>query len=332
MTYKYNKVYLANTYTLAGMYESDGPLSKYFDKTYRKDLYFGETSWERAEVKLMKESIAGVIKKDKKTNKDIDLVIAGDLQNQIATSDYAMRDFDIPFLGIYNACATSSEGMIIGSTFIESGKIKNCIVSTASHNTAAEKQYRNPTEYGTPKPKVATFTATGGASIILSNKKSNIKVESSTIGKVVDKGVKDVNNMGAVMAPAAADTIYRHLTDLKRSPNYYDLILTGDLGCYGKEILIHYMKEVYQIDISKNYDDCGTMLYDLKKQPVFAGGSGPVCSALVNFGYIYNQMKEKKLKKVLIVPTGALFSPTMFFQKESLPAIAHAISLEVVEK
>jgi stage V sporulation protein AD len=331
MTYKYNKVYLENTYTVAGMYENDGPLGKYFDKTYNKDLHLKESSWEKAEIKLMSESISGVIKKDNKKNKDIDVVIAGDLQNQIATSDYSMRNFDIPFLGIYNACATSSEGIIIGSTFIDSGKIKNCIVSVSSHNMVAEKQYRNPTEYGTPKPKVATFTSTGGVSIILSNKKSNIKIESSTIGKVIDKGVKDVNNMGAVMAGAAADTIYRHLTDLKRDACYYDLILTGDLGIYGKDILISYMKEVYDIDISKNYNDCGIMLYDLKKQPVYAGGSGPVCSALVNFGYIYKQMKEKKLKRVLIVPTGALFSPTMFFQKESLPAIAHAVSLEVVE-
>lgn len=332
MTYKYNKVYLQNTYTIAGTYEKDGPLGKYFDKTYPKDLHFGENSWEQAEIKLMKESITGILKKEHKKEKDIDIIIAGDLQNQIATSDYAIREFDIPFLGIYNACATSSEAIIIASTFIESGKVKKCIIATASHNMAAEKQYRNPTEYGTPKPKIATFTATGAVSAIIGNKKTNIKIESSTIGKIIDKGIKDVNNMGAVMAPAAADTIYRHLKDLNREPNYYDLILTGDLGKYGKEILIHYMQEVYNIDISKNYNDCGTMLYDLENQPVFAGGSGPSCSALVNFGYIYKQMKKGKLKKVLIVPTGALFSPTMFFQKESLPAIAHAISLEVVEE
>jgi len=329
MTYKYNKVYVENCYTVAGMYESDGPISKYFDKSYDKDLYFGSKNWEHAEISLMKESITGVIKKGRLKTSDIDLVLAGDLQNQIISSNYAMREIDIPFLGIYNACATSSEGMIMGSTFIESGKIKRCIVAVSSHNMAAEKQYRNPTEYGAPKPKTATFTATGGASIVLSNKKSAIKVESSTIGKVVDLGVGDVNNMGAVMAPAAADTIYRHLKDLDREPSYYDLILTGDLGVCGKEILINYMKEVYDIDISGNYNDCGTMLYDLSKQPVFAGGSGPVCSALVNFSYIYKRMLNKKLKRVLIVPTGALFSPTMFYQKESFPAIAHAVSLEV---
>ena len=263
---------------------------------------------------------------------DVDLLISGDLQNQIASSDYASREFNIPFLGIYNACATSSEGLIIGSTFVDSKRAKNCIVSTVSHNTSAEKQYRNPTEYGTPKPETATFTVTGGAAILLTNDKTDIRIESATIGKTIDKGTKDVNHMGAVMAPAAADTIYRHLQDLGRSVDYYDLILTGDLGKYGKEILINYMKEVYQLDISSNYDDCGTMIYDVDKQPVLAGGSGPACSALVNYSYILKKMRERKLQKVLIVPTGALFSPTMYFQKESLPAIAHAVSLEVVQK
>lgn len=330
MTTTYKNVYVKETSTIAGIYEENGPLKKYFDKTYTNDLYFGEKSWEKAEIKLLKDSISLLLEKSKSKESDIDLLISGDLMNQIASSDYTAREFDIPFLGIYNACATSSEGIIIGSNFIDSNKIKKCIASTVSHNTSAEKQYRNPTEYGTPKPETATFTVTGGASILLTREKTNIKVESSTIGRVIDKGTKDVNHMGAVMAPAAADTIYRHLTKLKRKPDYYDLILTGDLGKYGKEILISYMKKVYNMDISKNYNDCGTMIYDVEKQPVLAGGSGPACSALVNYSYIFKKLKEKKLKRVLLVPTGALFSPTMYFQKESLPAIAHAVGLEVV--
>ena len=183
--------------------------------------------------------------------------------------------------------------MIIASTFIEGKKYKNCLVTTSSHNTAAEKQYRNPTEYGTPKPDTTTFTVTGGAAILLTSEKTNIKVTSSTIGKIIDKNIKDVNHMGAVMAPAAADTIYRHLTSLKQTPDYYDMILTGDLGYYGKEILLDYMKKAYNLDISKQYNDCGVMIYDRKTQPVFAGGSGPACSALVNFSYIYQLLKEK---------------------------------------
>ena len=331
MTYKYKNVYIENSATIAGMYESDGPLRDFFDKTYKEDLYFGEKSWEQAEIKLLKDTINLLLRKSKLKDKDINLLISGDLSNQIATSDYASREFNIPFLGVYNACATSAEAIIIGSTFIDSKKINNCIISTSSHNMAAEKQFRNPTEYGSPKPKTSTFTATGGAALLLTNNKSNIKIESSTIGKTIDLGTTDVNHMGAVMAPAAADTIYRHLSDLKRSVDYYDLIVTGDLGIYGKNILIDYMKESYNIDISKNYNDCGVLLYDLDNQPVLAGGSGPVCSALVTFGYIIKEMKKKHLKRVLFVPTGALFSPTMTFQKNSIPAIAHAISLEVIE-
>lgn len=330
MTYKYNKVYVTETSTIAGHYEQTGPLAKYIDKMYDKDLYFGQKSFEKAEIQLLKESVNLLLKKTNLTPQNIDLLISGDLQNQLAASNYMAKCYDIPFLGVFNACATSTEAMIIASTFIDSGKINNCICSVSSHNTAAEKQFRNPVEYGTPKPKTSTFTSTGGASILLSNKKSIVKVESSTIGKAVDLGIKDVNNMGAVMAPAAASTIYNHLNDLKRDPSYYDLILTGDLGIYGKQILLEYMQTEYGLDISKNYNDCGTMLYDTSKQPVFAGGSGPVCSALVNFGYIYKQMLAKKIKRVLIVSTGAIFSPTMVFQKESIPSIAHAISLEVV--
>lgn len=331
MTTKYKKVYLKETSTIAGPYEANGPLKKYFDNTLTKDLYFGEKSWEQAEIKLLKDSISLLLDKTNTSPEDIDLIISGDLQNQIAASNYAIRNFKIPFLGIYNACATISEGLIIASTFLENNQAKNIIVATSSHNTSAEKQYRNPTEYGTPKPQTATFTVTGAASAILTTEKTNIQIESSTIGKIIDKGTKDVNHMGAVMAPAAADTIYQHLKDLNRSPDYYDLILTGDLGEYGKQILINYLKKEYQINIAKNYNDCGTIIYDAKKQPVLAGGSGPACSALTIFSYIIKQMKTKKLTKVLIVPTGALFSPTMYFQKESLPAIAHAISLEVTE-
>ena len=331
MTTTYKNVYIKDTFTIGGLYEGNGPLKDYIDKIYKKDLYMGEKSFEKAEVKLLIEAISKLIKKSKIEEKDIDLLISGDLQNQIAASDYAMRNFDIPFLGIFNACATSSEGMIIASNFIEGNMAKNCIVATSSHNLVSEKQFRNPTEYGAPKPKTATFTSTGSAGVMLTHNKTNIKIESSTIGKVIDMGVKDVNNMGAIMAPAAADTIYRHLKNLNRSPSYYDLILTGDLGLYGKEILIKYMQKQYKIDISKNYNDCGVMLYDLDKQPVFAGGSGPVCSALVNFGYIYKKMQNKELKRVLIVPTGAIFSPTMVFQKETVPAISHAIGLEVMK-
>ncbi len=332
MTIKYNNVYIMDTYTVCGPYENDGPLSNYFDKKYEKELYFGEKSWEKAEVHLLKEANTNILKKNKIKEEDIDLLISGDLQNQISASDYMARDFNIPFIGIFEACSTISEGIILGSTFIEGKKAKKVIACTSSHNMVAEKQFRNPTEYGAPKKKTATFTSTGAASILLTNKKSKVKIESTTIGKVVDMGVTDVNHMGAVMAPAAGDVIYNHLKDTNRDPSYYDLILTGDLGIYGKNILRDYMLTKYNIELGNNYNDCGTLLYDLDKQPVLAGASGPVCSALVGFGYIYKEMLKGKYKKVLLVPTGALFSPTFTFQKETIPGIANAISLEDVEK
>lgn len=330
MTFEYKNVYVGETSTVAGPYEAKGPYCNYFDKTF-DDLYNGEKTWEMAESKALEDSINILLNKSKLKKEEIDVILSGDLLNQITSSCYSSEKFNIPFLGLYSACATSTEGIIIGSTLIDSKKVKNVIAATSSHNMSSEKQFRNPTEYGAPKPKTATFTSTGGASILLTSTKSNIKVESSTIGKIIDYNQTDPLNMGSVMAPAAADTIYRHLKDTKRDPDYYDLILTGDLGLYGKEILIDLMKTEYGIDISKNYNDCGVMLYDLETQKeVMAGGSGPVCSALINYSYIMNRLKKKELKKVLIVATGALFSPTMIYQHQNILSIAHAVSLEAI--
>lgn len=329
MTYKYNNVYLDEVSTVVGPYEAKGPLGNKFDKSY-KDLYNGEKTWEQAEAHLLEESIDILLNKSNKEISKIDLIISGDLLNQITSSSYGVLKYNRPFLGIYSACASSVEGIIIGSSMIDSKKIDNCVVSTSSHNMSSEKQFRNPTEYGAPKPKTATFTSTGGASVLLTNKKTKIKVESSTIGTVVDMEQNDPLNMGAVMAGAAALTIYQHLTDLNRDPSYYDLILTGDLGMYGKEILIDYMKSEYDIDISKNYNDTGTMLYDFKNQKeVNAGGSGPVCCPLVCYSSIIPMLKSKKINRVLIVATGALFSPTNVFQHKNINSISHAVVLEV---
>ncbi len=330
MTIKFNDVYINDASTVTGPYEKNGPLSKHFDKSYN-DLYFKQKTWEQAEIKLLSDSVDILLHKVNKKKDDIDLFISGDLLNQIIASNFSASYLGIPYLGIYGACATSCEGIIIGSSLLSNRQINNCICAVSSHNMSAEKQFRNPTEYGAPKPKTATFTCTGAGSAYLSKSVSDIKVESGTIGTVVDLDVKDPFNMGAVMAPAAAHTIFKHLDDLKREPNYYDLILTGDLGTYGKKILIEYMKTEYGFDISKNYDDCGTMLYDLDEQPVYAGASGPSSSALVTYSYIFNKMKGKELNRVLLVATGALMSQTMVNQNSSIPAIAHAVSLEVVE-
>lgn len=331
MTYKYNNVYLDEVSTVVGPYEAKGPLGNKFDKSY-KDLYNGEKTWEQAEAHLLEESIDILLNKSNKEISKIDLIISGDLLNQVTSSSYGVLKYNRPFLGVYSACASSVEGIIIGSSMIDCKKIDNCVVSTSSHNMSSEKQFRNPTEYGAPKPKTATFTSTGGASVLLTNKKTKIKVESSTIGTVVDMEQNDPLNMGAVMAGAAALTIYKHLTDLNRDPSYYDLILTGDLGMYGKEILIDYMKSEYNIDISKNYNDTGTMLYDFKNQKeVNAGGSGPVCCPLVCYSSIIPMLKSKKINRVLIVATGALFSPTNVFQHKNINSISHAVVLEALK-
>ena len=330
MTFTYHDVYVKDTATIAGPYEKKGPLKKYFDKTF-DDLYFKENSWEKAEIKTVKESLKLLHKKVGLKRKEVDVILGGDLLNQIAATTYGAYNYSKCFLGLYGACSTSVEAIILGSCLIDSKKVKKAIATVSSHNMAAEKQFRNPTEYGAPKPKSATFTATGSASILLTNEETDIKVESSTIGQIMDLNQNDPNDMGKVMAGAAIDTIKRHLKDLNRKPEYYDLIVTGDLGLYGKEIVKDYMLEEYDIDLSQNYNDCGVMLYDLKEQEeCLAGGSGPVCSALVSFGYIYHEMKKRNLKKVLIIATGALFSPTMVYQKENIYSIANAISLEVV--
>lgn len=329
MTFKFESVFVDSVGCVTGPYEKKGPIGHKFDKSY-DDLYVNEKSFEDAEVRLFEESIEVLLRKARKSSKDIDLIIGGDLLNQITATSYGVKKFNIPHLGIYSACSTSTEGIIIASTLIDSNYIKNAIVSVSSHNLSSEKQFRNPVEYGAPKPLSSTFTTTGGASVLLVNHKTKIKVESGTIGKVCDMGQSDPNNMGANMAVAAGETIITHLKDTKRDVNYYDLIITGDLGLYGMGILKDYMKDEYGIDLV-NYNDSGTMIYDLNKQKdVHAGGSGPACSPLVNYSYIFPLIEKKILKRVLIVATGALFSPTFVYQNHPILSISHAVSLESV--
>ena len=328
MTFYYKNVYLNNTSCVTGPYEKKGPLGDYFDRSY-KDLYCGEKSFEKGEIRLVKDSLSILLRKSNMSKENIDLVVGGDLLNQITASTYGSLGIG-DFIGVYGACSSSVLGMIIISNFIDSGFINKGISLVSSHNMTSEKQFRYPTEYGAPRPLSSTFTATGSGCCLLSNKKSNIKIESATLGRIIDYEENDPNNMGRVMAPSAIDTLVRHLKDTGRDSNYYDLILTGDLGKYGKEIVKDYMREEYNIDLT-NYDDCGCLLYDFEKQKeIHAGGSGPVCSALVVYSYIYELMKKKKLKRVLFLATGALFSPLLLYQKENINSICHAISLEVV--
>lgn len=323
MTFEYKNVYIKDTDVVVGKNEKAGPLSSYFKKSY-DDFYFGAKTWEQAESKIVLETITKLIKRNK-----IDLLIGGDLLNQITSTSFAASKVNLPFMGIYNACATSIEGIIMASNFIDKKLVDNVIVNVSSHNNAAEKQFRYPVEYGGPKPKKSTFTVTGSAGIVISNEKSNIKIESGTVGIVTDYGIKDAYEMGAVMAPACAKTIFNHLKDLNRTIDYYDLVLSGDLGECGKKILKDFMKKEYKINL-KNYNDCGTMIYNIKTQDVYSGGSGPACLPLVAYTYVLEEMKKGNLKKVLLIATGALHSTATVNQHETIPAIAHAISLEAI--
>ena len=328
MTNYYDNVFLNMVSTVSGPYEADGPFSKLYDKSYN-DFYFGEKSFECAESKLIDESVDILLNKIGKTRFQIDLLISGDLMNQLVSSNYAASRLGIPYLGIYSACASSVEGLIIGANFIENKCCNNVICSVSSHNTAAEKQFRYPVEYGGPKPMYTTFTTTGGCSAYLSRDKKGVRIDSSTIGTVTDMGIKDVYNMGGVMACACGDTIYKHLLNTKREVGYYDLILSGDLGIHGKKILVEYMKTEYNIDL-KNYDDAASMVFDVDNQSVYSGGSGPACLPLVAYTYVLDKMKKGEYSRVLLVATGALMNTSMVNQKLSIPSIAHAISLEVI--
>lgn len=325
---KFKNVYIASTGTACGPLEFQGPLGPYFDKGFN-DHHCGEGSFEKAERKMLRDSLDICLKREKLKYKDIDIYLGGDLMNQNTTVHYLAREIAKPFIGIYGACSSFALSMGLSSLLIEAGFVNQAIAMVSSHNATAERQYRYPVEYGVQKKPTTTFTATGAVSTLLTHQPTQVRVESLTLGKVIDYSQDDPNDMGRAMAPAAYDTIITHFQDLKRSFKDYDLVVTGDLSTYGHQILKE-MLQRQKIDVV-HYNDCGCMLYDTQKQEVFQGGSGCACSALVTMGYLYPQLKEKKLKRVLVVATGALLSPMMSAQKESIPCVAHAISLEVVE-
>lgn len=312
--------------SIVGPKEGEGPLAKYFDQILEDD-YFGEDSWEKAESKMLREVIKNAIKKSGRGNTGINFMFAGDLLNQIVSSSFAARELQIPFVGLYGACSTMAESLCMGSMLLDGGFAEAVVCATSSHFSSAERQYRFPLEQGVQRPPFAQWTVTGAGAAILSEAGNGPYITCLTIGKVLDFGIKDANNMGAAMAPAAVDTITAHLRETGRSPGYYDLIVTGDLGNVGKAIALDMMKkEGYNLE--KVYDDCGSMIFDGARQDTHAGGSGCGCSAVVLNGYIAKEMEKGNLKKVLLVATGALLSPTTTWQGESIPSIAHAVAIE----
>jgi len=318
----FKNVYINDQETVVGPYENNGILN--FNNSI-KDFYGDEKSFENCEIKLQKIVFDNILRKNNLSDINIDLVVGGDLMNQITATSFNMRDYNIPFLGVYSACASFPESLLILANMIDSKFLKKGIAITSSHNLTSEKQFRFPIEYGCLKPKRSTFTATGAVSTLVSNKVSKVKVESATIGRVIDYGIKDPFNMGAVMAPAAASTIVNHLNELNRSINYYDVVLTGDLGKVGSQILKEFLLKNNNIKM-KNHLDAATLIYS-DEQETFSGASGPVALPIVLFNKI---LKQRKYKKILIVGTGSLHSPVMCNQKNTIPSIAHAVSLEVI--
>jgi stage V sporulation protein AD len=320
-----NPLFVHSSGTAVGPMEAEGPLGKLFDVKHN-ELHCGEANWELAERRLMEQAIEQCLKKGNKTIDDIDLLLAGDLLNQNVTSNYVARHVNVPFLCMFGACSTSMETVAVGSALVDGGFANNVIAATSSHNATAERQFRYPTEYGGQKPDSATFTVTGSGAVLISKEVSNIRITSATIGKVADLGIKDPFDMGSAMAPAAADTIAQHLKDLNRTPDDYDLFLTGDLSGVGSPIAKEMLKEE-GYDVHDKYNDCGLIVFR-PDQPVFAGGSGCACSAVVTYAHIFNELQLGNLNRVFVVATGALLSPTMIQQKESIPTIAHGVVFE----
>lgn len=316
-----------STGSIVGPKEGQGPLADYFDTIIQDDL-FGQNSWELAESKLIREAVTKAVEKAELKIADIEFMFGGDLLNQLMSSCFAARDLQVPFLGLYGACSTMTEGLSMAAMMVDGGFADRVVATTSSHFSSAERQFRFPLELGNQRPLTASWTVTGSGAAILSHSDKGPFITYATIGKIVDYGIVDANNMGAAMAPAAADTICTHFDDTGFLPTDYDLIITGDLGRYGKEIAVELLaKKGYNAEA--NFSDCGIEIFDHKKQDTHAGGSGCGCSAVVFCGYLYQQLKLKNLKKILLVSTGALFSPTSAQQGESIPCIAHAVTIEI---
>jgi stage V sporulation protein AD len=316
--------------SVVGKKESEGPLGKYYDQSH-SDTTLGESSWEKAESRMQNEAVNLALRKANLKNTDIDCILAGDLLNQCISSTFGLRSLDIPFLGQFGACSTMAQTLGIASLFVESGAAKRAVAVTSSHFCTAERQYRYPLEYGGQRTPNSQWTATASGAIIVGNASDSLEAKVSvtgvTFGRIVDLGVKDANNMGAAMAPAAAETLSNYFSDTGTGPESCDLILTGDLGSVGSDLLEQLMTREGH-DISGKHSDCGLMIYDMEKQDVHAGGSGCGCSAAVLCSVILQRMTAGELHKVLFIGTGALMSPTSSQQGESIPSVAHLICLE----
>lgn len=321
-----NPPVILSTASVVGPKEGEGPLSSYFDKVV-DDVLYGEDSWEKAESKFVTEGLQLAVQKANLTMNDMHYILCGDLLNQCTSSTFGIKDFKIPFFGLFGACSTMGESMSLGAMLIDGGYADKLLAGASSHFCAAEKQFRFPLALGTQRPPSATWTVTGDGAVVLAKQGKGPVITHITTGKIVDMGVTDTMNMGAAMAPAAVQVLTAHFKDTKRKPDDYDIIATGDLGYIGKQLVIDLMeKEGYEM--GDNYTDCGIEIFDKEKQDTHAGGSGCACSAVTFCGYFYDQLVNKKINRMLFIPTGALMSPTSSQQGNTIPGIAHAVVIE----
>ena len=312
---------------IGGRFEGEGPLGGYFDET-NDDSFFGEKTWEKAESAMQKKVLQRALDQAGLKPKDLDYIFAGDLLNQCIGSSFGLRDFGIPFYGLYGACSTMGESLSLAAMMIDGGFASKCAAMTSSHFCTAERQYRMPVPYGSQRPPTAQWTATASGCTILAREGEGPYITHITCGKIVDKGVTDANNMGAAMAPAAYDSLAAFFRDTGTGPRDYDLVITGDLGELGHAIVRDFFAKD-GIDMGENFQDCGLLLYDRDKQYMHAGASGCGCSASVLNGYLLTEMRRGKWKNILFAPTGALLSPTSSFQGESVPGICHVVQISM---
>lgn len=324
-----NKPRIVGSYSIVGPKEGKGNFAPYFNYVMQDDS-FGEDSYEKAEKKMFEHAIVGAIEDASLQPDDVNLLLAGDLLNQIISSSYAARNFEYAYLGLFGACSTMAESLAVGASLIDGGLFDTIVCATGSHFSTAERQFRFPLELGNQRPPTSQWTVTGAGSCVLSNKGYGPRITMATFGKVIDWGINDVNDMGAAMAPAAMDTMLAHFRDTKTNPDDYDLIVTGDLGKLGSEILIDLMED-NGIKLGLNYNDCGQMYYT-RGQNMLSGGSGCGCSATVLNSYIIDKLRKGELKRVLFMPTGALMSTTATQQGETIPGICHAVVIECDEE
>ena len=313
--------------SIAGRKEGEGPLKRSFDYICR-DAWFGEKSWEKAESAMLKKCFSTACEKAGIPPAELDCILSGDLLNQCAGSAYALRDTGVPCLGLYGACSTMAEALCLAALLIDGGAAEKVAALTSSHFCSAERQFRYPLEYGSVRTPSSQWTVTGAGAFILARGADAPYITRVTIGRILDAGITDTSNMGAAMAPAACDTLSAHFEDTGRGPDYYDAVITGDLGITGSALLKELMS-AEGINLSAAHMDCGAVIYDAERQGVCSGGSGCGCSASVMAGYVLDNMRSGVWKRVLFAATGALMSPTVSQQGESIPGICHAMALEM---